>query len=183
MKIRRREFFKSFCRWTAFSGLFATGLKLSHRANDFEQNYAYVWQLDPNKCIQCGNCATSCVLSPSAVKCFHDFSMCGYCDLCSGYLIQDAVNRDTGAENQLCPSGAIKRKFIENPYFEYTIDKSLCLGCGRCVKGCGAFGNGSLLLQVSHDLCKNCNQCSIASQCPAGAFKRVPGNKAYTLKS
>ncbi len=147
------------------------------------ENYAHVWQLDPNKCIQCGNCATSCVLFPSAVKCFHDFSMCGYCDLCSGFLIENASSRDTGAENQLCPSGALKRRYIENPYFEYTIDEKLCLGCGRCVKGCGAFGNGSLLLQVNHDLCVDCNQCTIGKQCPADAYERVPRKSAYILKS
>lgn len=131
------------------------------------------WQIDVDKCIQCGLCATTCVLTPSAVKCVHVFSHCGYCDLCSGYFIKDARNLDTAAENQLCPVGAIKRRFIEDPYFEYTIDEDLCLGCGRCVKSCAAYGNGSLTLQVRHDRCVNCNECSIARQCPAGAFSRV----------
>ena len=58
-----------------------------------------VWQLDPEKCTQCGRCATHCVLSPSAVKCFHSYSICGYCDLCGGYLRPDAKQRNTGAEN------------------------------------------------------------------------------------
>ncbi len=141
-----------------------------------------VWQLDPNICVQCEKCSQNCVLPQSAVKVVHSFSMCGYCDLCSGYLQPGAKSRDTGAENQLCPTGAIKRTFVEDPYFEYTIDKDLCIGCGKCVKGCGAFGNGSLYLQVNHDLCLNCNECSIARSCPSRAYKRVPASKPYILR-
>ena len=33
----------------------------------------YVWQIDPYKCVQCGLCATECVLKPSAVKCVHAY--------------------------------------------------------------------------------------------------------------
>ena len=141
-----------------------------------------VWQLDPNVCIQCEKCSTNCVLPQSAVKCVHSYSMCGYCDLCSGYLEPGAVSRDTGAESQLCPTGAIKRTFIEDPYFQYTIDEELCIGCGKCVKGCGSFGNGSLYLQVRHDLCLNCNECSIAISCPSQAYKRVPADSPYILR-
>jgi electron transport complex protein RnfB len=141
-----------------------------------------VWQLDPDKCVQCERCSTHCVLSQSAVKCVHAFAMCGYCDLCGGYLEPDAASRDTAAENQLCPTGAIKRTFIENPYFEYTIDEPLCIGCGKCVKGCGSFGNGSLFLQVRHDRCLNCNDCSIARSCPSDAFSRVPVEQSYILR-
>jgi Na+-translocating ferredoxin:NAD+ oxidoreductase subunit B len=141
-----------------------------------------VWQLDPNKCTQCGRCATECVLNPSAVKCVHSFSMCGYCKLCFGYFQPGADALTSDAENQLCPTGAIRRKFVEDPYFEYTIDESLCIGCAKCVKGCGAFGNGSLHLQVRHDRCVHCNDCSIARACPANAFLRVPATQAYILK-
>ena len=42
------------------------------------------------------------------------------------------------------PDRAIRRTFVEEPYFEYTIDERLCIGCGKCVKGCNTFGNGSL---------------------------------------
>jgi len=56
------------------------------------------------------------------------------------------------------------------------------MGCGKCVKGCKTFGNGSLFLQVRHDRCLNCNECSIAAACPSGAFKRVPADKPYLLK-
>ena len=142
-----------------------------------------VWQLDPNKCTQCGRCQTHCVLSQSAVKCVHSYSMCGYCDLCGGYLRSDAKGRTTGAENQLCPTAAIRRKFIEPPYYEYTIDEDLCIACGKCVKGCGGFGNGSLYLQVRHNRCKNCNQCAIAQACPSKAFRRVPASDPYLLKT
>jgi len=149
------------------------------RAAHFQQT---VWQLDPSKCIQCGRCATECVMTPSAVKCTHVYAMCGYCDLCGGYLKPDSKEISTAAENQLCPTNAIKRKFIEEPFFEYEIVEALCIGCGKCVKGCGAFGNGSLQLQVRHDRCVNCNQCSIARNCPAGAFSRVPASRPYLLK-
>jgi Na+-translocating ferredoxin:NAD+ oxidoreductase subunit B len=140
---------------------------------------AHTWQLDPLKCIQCERCATECVLKPSAVKCVHLYEKCGYCDLCSGYFIQGATRLDTGAENQLCPTGALTRTFIEEPYFEYVVDDTLCIGCGRCAKNCRAFGNASLILQIRHDLCKNCNQCAIARACPANAFRRVPLESPY----
>lgn len=141
-----------------------------------------VWQLDPAKCIQCGQCATHCVLPQSAVKCVHRYERCGYCKLCFGFFIPGAANLTSAAENQICPTAAIKRKFIEDPYYEYTIDEPLCIGCGRCVKGCGAFGNGSLVLQVRHDRCVNCNDCAIARNCPAGAFSRVPADQPYLFK-
>jgi len=107
--------------------------------------------------------------------------MCGYCKLCFGYFLPGTPVLNSGAENQMCPTGAIKRAFIENPYHEYSIDEALCIGCGRCVKGCGAFGNGSLVLQVRHDLCVNCNECSIARHCPSGAFRQVPADAPRLL--
>jgi len=142
----------------------------------------WVWQLDPHKCMQCGRCATECVMADSAVKCVHVFAMCGYCKLCTGYFEPEPNALNTGAENQHCPTGAIQRKFIEDPYFEYHIDESLCVGCGKCVKGCNLFGNGSLHLQVRHDRCLNCNECAIARACPARAFRRVPASHPYLLK-
>jgi len=142
----------------------------------------YVWQIDPFKCTQCGQCKTNCVLTPSASKCVHAFKMCGYCDLCGGFLRQGAKTISTGAENQLCPTGAITRKFVEEPYFEYTINETLCDGCAKCVKGCGDFGNGSLYMQIKHDLCVNCNDCSIARTCPSNAIVRVPALTPYIPK-
>ncbi len=141
-----------------------------------------VWQIDPFKCVQCGRCATECIMTPSAVKCVHSFNLCGYCDLCGGYLKPDPNARSTAAENQLCPTAAINRRYIEEPYFEYVIDEKLCIGCAKCVAGCTSFGNGSLHLQIRHDRCKNCNECAIARVCPADAFQRVPRNTPYLIK-
>jgi electron transport complex protein RnfB len=140
------------------------------------------WQIDPYKCVACGNCATYCVLEESAVKCVHAYKICGYCRICFGFFGPQPFDINEGAENQLCPTGAIKRTFVEDPYHEYTIDESLCIGCGKCVKGCNTFGNGSLFLQVRHDRCLNCNECSIASACPSGAYKRVPSQQPYIIK-
>jgi electron transport complex protein RnfB len=176
--INRRNFLRSSLHTVASIAIGGIAGYLIGRSSSEEM----VWQIDPNLCIQCEKCSQNCVLPQSAVKAVHSFSMCGYCDLCSGYLQPGAKSRDTGAESQLCPTGAIKRTFVEEPYFEYTIDEKLCTGCGKCVKGCSAFGNGSLYLQVKHDLCLNCNECSIARQCPSRAYKRVPASKPYILR-
>ncbi|OHB82138.1 MAG: hypothetical protein A2W31_03490 [Planctomycetes bacterium RBG_16_64_10] len=42
--------------------------------------------------------------------------------------------------------------------------------------------NGSLYLQVMHDRCLQCNECSIAVACPTGAFRRVPAQRPYLMK-
>ena len=108
--------------------------------------------------------------------------MCGYCKLCTGFFEPRATDLNTGAENQLCPTGAIKRAYVEDPYYEYRVDEPLCIGCARCVKGCNTFGNGSLFLQIRHDICVNCNECSIARECPADAIRRVPASEPYRLQ-
>lgn len=174
----RRRFLKDALRLAALAALGGAGAMLVRRRAEART----VWQLDPQKCIQCGRCATECVLGPSAVKCVHTFAMCGYCQLCTGFFEPQPNALDTAAENQLCPVGAIKRRYVEDPYYEYTIDESLCIGCGKCVKGCTAFGNGSLHLQVRHDRCVGCNECSIATACPAQAFRRVPADRPYLMK-
>ncbi|NVO09660.1 MAG: ferredoxin [Bacteroidales bacterium] len=174
-KISRREFINSSVRFSIVLGIGAIGGRLLTRSHARQM----VWQLDTSKCIQCGRCATNCVKTPSAVKCVHVYSMCGYCDLCGGYFRPETKELTTAAENQLCPTSAIRRKFVEDPFFQYDIDEKLCIGCGKCVKGCGAFGNGSLQLQVRHDLCDNCNECAIARDCPAGAFSRVSSDSPY----
>lgn len=138
-----------------------------------------LWQLDPNKCTQCGRCTTHCVLPHSAVKCMNQFNICGYCDLCFGYLQPGSRDRDTGAENQLCPTAAIKRTYIEDPYYEYIIDEERCIGCAKCVKACLVFGNGSFYLQIRQDICINCNECSIAKACPSDSFSKVPASTPY----
>jgi Na+-translocating ferredoxin:NAD+ oxidoreductase subunit B len=141
-----------------------------------------IWQIDPLKCTQCGNCATACVLTPSASKCVHELAMCGYCRVCTGFFPTDPPSLDEGAENQLCPVGAIKRSFVEEPYYEYTIDKQLCIGCARCVKGCTSYGNGSLYMQIDRNLCVNCNQCAIALVCEGKAIHRIPAKEQYLPK-
>ncbi len=176
--VNRRQFVRTGLRGAAALGLAGVAGTLARRRCSGET----VWQLDPGKCVQCGRCETACVVQPSAVKCFHTYQMCGYCRLCFGYFQPAATRLTRGPENELCPTGAINRKFIEDPYHEYSVDESLCIGCGICVKGCNTFGNGSLFLQVSHNHCVNCNECAIASACPAGAFRRVPVTQAYLLK-
>jgi Na+-translocating ferredoxin:NAD+ oxidoreductase subunit B len=176
--MERRDFLKKGATAAAFLSLGGiVGVTVAGSSTE-----EFVWQIDPHLCVQCGLCATKCVMSPSAVKCIHAYDMCGYCDLCGGYSQPNAVKIDTAAENQLCPTAAIKRTFIEDPYYEYSIDETLCIGCAICVKGCAAFGNGSLYMQVRHDRCVNCNDCEIAKVCPSKAFKRVPVSKPYILK-
>ncbi len=177
-RVSRRRFLSDGVRGASLLALGGAAGVLASRTSKGET----VWQIDPNKCIACGNCATYCVLTPSAVKCVHAFAMCGYCKLCTGFFEPEPNALNTGAENQLCPTGAIQRSFVEDPYYEYTIDESLCIGCGKCVKGCGAFGNGSLFLQVRHDRCVNCNECAIAAACPSEAFVRLPADQPYLLK-
>ncbi len=176
--ITRREFISNSVRGACLLGLGGVVGLLSSRS----RANSMIWQIDPYKCVACNRCATNCVLDVSAVKCVHKFAMCGYCKLCTGYFEPQPNALNTGAENQLCPTGAIKRGFVEEPYYEYIIDEPLCIGCGKCVKGCNAFGNGSLFLQVRHDRCLNCNDCDIASACPVDAFRRVPSDKPYLLK-
>lgn len=176
--VNRRDFFGDTIRLTAaltLGGL--AGLTLKNAKNE-----KTVWQIDPFKCTQCGRCATDCVLPISAVKCVHAYDLCGYCDLCGGYFKPGVIDLHTGAENHLCPTAAIERKFIEEPYFEYKIIEDLCIGCGKCVAGCTSFGNGSLHLQVRHDVCVDCNDCAIARACPSDAFIRVPANHPYLIK-
>jgi len=169
----RRDFLRGGIRIGAMTALGTLGGVLATKSTA----QTYRWQIDPQKCVHCGYCATECVLEQSAVRCVQDYSICGYCDLCTGYFEAQPVALNTGAENQLCPTGAIIRRFIEEPYFEYSINEELCIGCAKCVKGCQLFGNGSFYLQVRHDRCVNCNDCSIARICPTEAFRRLPVKK------
>lgn len=177
-KNNRRAFINNSARFSLALGLGALGLAAARNTSVDD----YVWQIDPFKCTQCGRCATDCVLSPSAVKCVHAYDLCGYCDLCGGYFKPDANELTTGGENQLCPTAAIERKYIEEPYFEYVINEDLCFGCGKCVKGCTSFGNGSFHLQIRHNVCVNCNECAIARVCPSDAISRVPASNPYIIK-
>lgn len=175
----RRQFLRNGARVAAMTGLgVLTGVLASRTTAN-----STVWQIDPKKCLHCERCATHCVLEQSAVKCVHAYAVCGYCQLCTGYFEPSPNDLNTGAENQLCPTAAIKRSFVEDPYYEYTIDERLCIGCAKCVEGCNRFGNGSLFLQIRHDRCVNCNECAISKVCPGDAIRRVPAERPYLLKT
>jgi len=178
--LARRDFLHKAGSILACGSIFAASTALAFKTNASEGSV--FWQIDPHKCTHCGRCETDCVLTVSAVKCVHAKEMCGYCDLCGGYYRSNVRELNTAAENQICPTGAIKRRFIEEPYFEYDIDESLCNGCAKCVKGCTAFGNGSLFLQIKRELCADCNECEIAKVCPADAISQGPISRAYRLR-
>lgn len=178
--MERREFLRTCGTWLAGGSILAAGAVIGTKTAGKESDM--MWQIDPELCLQCGRCETECVLPVSAVKCFHANQVCGYCDLCGGYYRSSVKDLNTAAENMLCPTGAITRKFVEEPYFEYTIDEDLCNGCGKCVKGCSSFGNGSLFLQIQQERCLNCNECKISKVCVANAIQRVPVANAYKLK-
>ena len=177
-KVTRRQFLTGLGRGTSLLALGVTAGAVGTRWMGDDA----VWQVDPFKCVKCTRCSTECVLDLSAVKCVHDYSMCGYCELCFGFFQTNPSSLTEGAENQMCPTGAIQRKFVEEPYYQYTIDEELCNGCAKCVDGCNTFGNGSLYLQVRHDRCLNCNECAIAEACPSDAFIRLPAEHPYVTK-
>lgn len=179
--IKRRDFFRRLGSIVAGGAILGIGGVGVSRVVDKEESSEF-WQIDPNLCTQCGRCETHCVMPVSAVRCVHAVKVCGYCDLCGGYYRTNAKELNTAAENMICPTGAIQRKFVEDPYFEYTIDEDLCNGCGKCVKGCNSFGNGSLYLQIKQDLCLNCNECKISTVCASNAIKRVSYGTVYYLK-
>jgi len=62
------------------AGKFAVALPLAYLGINMltkSEARAMVWQIDPHKCTQCGQCETHCVLKPSAAKCMHSYEMCG----------------------------------------------------------------------------------------------------------
>ncbi|MFO8081568.1 MAG: 4Fe-4S binding protein [Armatimonadota bacterium] len=175
----RRSFLRAVARAVGALGL---GVGVGAVAAKGERD-DLVWQIDPEKCIACGNCATACVLTPSAARCVHDVEICGFCDFCFGYFAEVRPGDEETAENMRCPTDAIIRNFVEEPYYEYLIDEPKCIGCAICVEGCRQYGNGSLVMQVRHSYCVDCNECAIAAQCPADAFVRVPADEPYLLPS
>lgn len=176
--LTRRQFFGRIGLGGMAVGLAGVGIAAAGRVDASR----LVWQIDPFKCVQCGQCRTHCVQAESAVKCVHDYLMCGICDRCVAYLSASSTDLSNGAENELCPLGAIRRHLIEPPYFEYLIDEPLCTACGLCVMRCERAGKGSLYLQVRHDRCHNCNQCAIAAACPGQAFIRLPATEPYIVR-
>ncbi len=80
--VTRRQFLRNGARLLTMTGLGAAAGALATRST----GAAWVWQIDPAKCLHCGNCATQCVLEQSAVKCVHAYAVCGYCQLCTGFF-------------------------------------------------------------------------------------------------
>ncbi len=141
-----------------------------------------IWQIDPQKCIACNQCAQWCVLDQSAVRCYHDYNICNYCKQCFGFFAVDFKTLNDSVENQMCPLGAIHRKCVNEPYFEYVIDQEVCIGCGKCVDGCNTFGDGALYLQIDQSRCAGCNECAIALKCPSHAIARTSSDAPYASK-
>ncbi len=191
----RRDFLKSWARRGGAVIVGGVAYGLVNRADADK-----VWQLDPTVCTACkglidphsiepdgwGFCASDCVLKLSAVKAVNDFPDCGYCFICPGYYDTSSEKLDDQTYTGfICPVDAIVRKLVGlvdeydtlNNCYEYTIDESLCNGCGRCVEYCKPpWGNGSLRLEVRHSVCVDCNHCTIATACPVDAFFRSPAH-------
>jgi len=175
----RRAFFRDALRGAGamvLAGITGLLFKRTARADGLR------WQINPHKCTECGKCSTHCVVNPSAVKAVHAFGLCGYCDLCTAYFEPNPFALNEGAENHMCPTDAIERTYIEEPYYEYKIDEPHCIGCAKCVDGCRTYGNGSMHLQIQHDICVNCNSCSIDMACPSDAFVLLPASQPYLFK-
>jgi Na+-translocating ferredoxin:NAD+ oxidoreductase subunit B len=177
-KPNRRQFFERSFRIVGLAGIGTATALLTRRAASNT-----VFQVDPSRCIGCDLCRTSCVLSHSAVKAVNEFTKCGYCQLCPAYFDvasqPDEMGLPTG---KVCPQDALKRRVVgkidtedaNNNYYEYTIDESLCDGCGKCVKACKPpAGNGSLHLQVRYNRCLECDACAIQRACPESAIVRI----------
>jgi len=187
-KLTRREVLGHAARGAALVGLVGTAGILSLKSLK-----TYAWTINPSTCINsklgevgvevCELCATDCVLALSAVRAVNEFSACGRCYVCPSYFkITSAVGPDGLPSEKVCPRDAIKREAIgwidpddpANNFYEYTIDETKCNGCGRCVLECKEpAGLGSIRLEVRHNVCLDCNRCTIASACPEDAYERL----------
>jgi electron transport complex protein RnfB len=184
-KKSRREFLGHAVRGATLIGLGGAATYLTLKANRI-----YAWQLDTAKCVNsrfgatgvdvCELCSTECVVTLSAVRAVNDYAKCGRCYICPAYFdIKSAVDAEGLPSQKLCPRDAIERKPIgwideddpANNFYEYIIDETKCNGCGRCVMGCKEpAGLASIKLEVRHDVCLDCNRCSIAIACPDEAY-------------
>jgi Na+-translocating ferredoxin:NAD+ oxidoreductase subunit B len=178
-KSSRRQFIDKSLRIVGFAGIGGAAAVLSRRTAK-----SSVFQVDPSRCVACDLCRTSCILSLSAVKAVNEFTKCGYCQLCPAYFDVTSMPDEKGLPTgKTCPQDALKRRVVgkideedpNNNYYEYTIDESLCDGCGKCVKACKPpAGNGSLHLQVRYNHCDECAACAIQPVCPESAIVRIP---------
>lgn len=141
-------------------------------------NSRFVWQIDPQKCSFCGDCETSCVRRPSAVKAVNDQIKCSNCVICYGHIFDKRIDSDKVMSHgrRVCPHDAVTRVPYsggDEGYFIYDIDHKKCTACAKCAKECNQFGTASMFLLIRPDLCLACNKCSIASRCPEGAIERL----------
>ena len=157
--------------------------------NALPQKRRFAWQIDPEKCVACGQCATACVRKPSAAKAVNNIKACNNCVACYGHIADPYMDSDKidSEGERVCPVDAVKRINLTGEvdgYFEYQQDHSLCIGCAQCVKQCKAHNdaNASMFLMIRPDLCLGCNECAIARKCPAGAIVRVPTEAATTFR-
>jgi electron transport complex protein RnfB len=177
-KSSRRQFIDRSFRIIGMAGIGGTAAVLARRAASDT-----VFQVDPSRCVGCDLCRTSCVLSHSAVKAVNEFTKCGYCQLCPAYYDVTSQPDEMGLPTgKVCPQDALKRRVVgkideedpNNNYYEYSIDESLCDGCGKCVKACKPpAGNGSLRLEIRYSRCFECDACAIQKACPENAIVRV----------
>jgi electron transport complex protein RnfB len=167
----RRDFLRSCLRWSGLAGLAMVAARLF--AGTMRSS---VWQIDPRKCITCGNCETKCIKRVSAAKAVHIYSRCEYREDCPAYFL----SRES--RTLRCPLNAIKRTHIEGNIYEYVVDAELCTGCQRCVEVCKARGNGAMTMQIRHDQCLNCNECALARGCPKKAITRFPPQTPYIME-
>jgi electron transport complex protein RnfB len=155
------------------------------------------WVLDIEKCVNsrlgalgvevCELCSTTCVVGLSAIRAVNEYSKCGRCYICPAYYdVKSAIDKDGLPSQKLCPRDAIERKPIgeidpddpANNFYEYIIDEKRCIGCGRCVMACKEpAGLSSIVLEVRHSLCLECNRCSIAIACPDEAYRHDPAGR------
>jgi NADPH-dependent glutamate synthase beta subunit-like oxidoreductase/glutamate synthase domain-containing protein 3/NAD-dependent dihydropyrimidine dehydrogenase PreA subunit len=64
------------------------------------------------------------------VTAFEDMAHCGsQCSSCGAC-------RDCGLCAAICPQGAISRRDLGAPEYEYVVDPELCIGCGFCAGAC-----------------------------------------------
>lgn len=185
--LTRREVLGHAARGAALLGLGGVAARLIWKAGP-----EGAWRINLEGCVNsrpglhgieaCDVCATSCVLSLSAVRAVNDHGRCGRCYVCPAYFdIKSAIDNEGLPSQKLCPRDAIDRRPIgdidpsdpANNYYEYTIDETRCNGCGRCVLACKEpAGLSSIRLEVRHSLCLDCNRCSIAQVCPEDAYVR-----------